>query len=128
MAARTAAANIHRRARARPKSAKTAINWAEIVILFILLSVLLFDNAAWRRPIIRRSIGLRGSSLPIRPGSAISANFIARLIKGCRGDGPCGLFRLGITEHFQRSNEHFSRKSALWARFSVAYRRAKCPS
>jgi hypothetical protein len=27
---------------------------------------------------------------------------------------------LGIAEHFQRSNEHFSRESALWARFSAA--------
>jgi hypothetical protein len=28
--------------------------------------------------------------LPIRPGSAISANFIARLIKGCRVDVRAG--------------------------------------
>jgi hypothetical protein len=124
MAARTEAANIHRTARPRPKSATTAINWAEIVILFVLH----FDNAAWRRQIIRRSIGLRGSSLPIRPGSAISANFIARLIKGCRVDAHAGCLISEIAKHFQRSNEHFSRESALWARFFCGNRRAKCPS
>jgi len=59
---------------------------------------------------IRRAIRMRGSSLPIRPGSAISANFIARLIKGCRGDVGCGYCVCEITEHFQRSNEHFSRE------------------
>jgi hypothetical protein len=32
------------------------------------------------------------SSLPIRPGSAISPNLIARLIKGCRGDVTAGCF------------------------------------
>jgi hypothetical protein len=31
-------------------------------------------------------IRLRGSSLPSRAGSAISPDFIARLIKGCRVD------------------------------------------
>jgi hypothetical protein len=77
---------------------------------------------------IRRAIRFRGSSLPIRPGSAISANFIARLIKGCRGDAHAGYFISEITEHFQRSNEHFSRESALWARFFCGNRRAKCPS
>jgi large subunit ribosomal protein L35 len=56
--------------------------------------------------------------LPIQPGSAISANFIARLIKGCRGDVGCGLFRKEITEHFQRSKRAFQpRKRPLGAFF-----------
>jgi hypothetical protein len=38
MAARTAAADIHRGARTRPKSAKAAIAWAEIVILSCLFT------------------------------------------------------------------------------------------
>jgi large subunit ribosomal protein L35 len=33
-----------------------------------------------------------GSSLPIRLSSVISPHLIARLIKGCRGDDPCGFF------------------------------------
>jgi hypothetical protein len=37
-------------------------------------------------------IRFRGSSLPIAAGSAISAAFIARLIKGCRVDVRAGLF------------------------------------
>jgi hypothetical protein len=65
-------------------------------------------------------IRFRGSSLPIARRSAISPPFIARLIKGCRGDVPAGCFVSEIIQHFQRSNEHFSRESALWARFSVA--------
>jgi len=36
-----------------------------------------------------------GSPLPIAGRSAISAAFIARLIKGCRGDDPCGQFSFG---------------------------------
>jgi hypothetical protein len=35
-----------------------------------------------------------GSSLPIRVGSAISAAFIARLIKGCRGDAYADYFSM----------------------------------
>jgi hypothetical protein len=50
--------------------------------------------------------------LPIGPGSAISPAFIARLIKGCRGDAHANYFLQEIIEHFQRSNEHFSRESA----------------
>jgi large subunit ribosomal protein L35 len=55
---------------------------------------------------------LLGSSLPITLCSAISAAFIARLIKGCRVDVRAGYFISEITKHFQRSNEHFSRGSA----------------
>jgi hypothetical protein len=61
-----------------------------------------------------------GSSLPIRRGSAISPAFIARLIKGCRGDAHAGYLISEITEHFQRSNEHFSRESAFGRVFSAA--------
>jgi large subunit ribosomal protein L35 len=50
--------------------------------------------------------------LPIRFCSAISPAFIARLIKGCRVDARAGFFVLEKPEHFQRSNEHFSRESA----------------
>jgi hypothetical protein len=49
---------------------------------------------------IRQSIGRRGSSLPKLLCSAISPTFIARLIKGCRGDA-CWLFPL-------RNNPAFS--------------------
>jgi hypothetical protein len=55
-------------------------------------------------------------------------NLIARLIKGCRVDARAGYCLSEITEHIQRSNEHFSRESALWARFFCGNRRAKCPS
>jgi large subunit ribosomal protein L35 len=51
--------------------------------------------------------------LPIGLASAISAAFIARLIKGCRGGVYAGCFISEIAEHFQRSNEHFSRPDAL---------------
>jgi hypothetical protein len=71
---------------------------------------------------------LDGSSLPIAPHSAISADFIARLIKGCRGDVPAGYLILEIAKHFQRSNEHFSRESASLGAFFCGNRRAKCPS
>jgi large subunit ribosomal protein L35 len=50
--------------------------------------------------------------LPIWRGSAISATFIARLIKGCRVDARADCFRQEYIEHFQRSNEHFSRHGA----------------
>jgi hypothetical protein len=66
--------------------AKKAMRRVDIVILFLL--------AGWRQ-VICRTIWFHGSSLPIRAHSAISPNFIARLIKGCRGDVPAGRFRLG---------------------------------
>jgi hypothetical protein len=88
------------------KWAKRATARAEIVI-FSLFSA----AAAWRQ-VIRRESRFRGSSLPISLGSAISATFIARLIKGCRVDVRAGCFISEITKHFQRSNEHFSRESA----------------
>jgi hypothetical protein len=69
-----------------------------------------------------------GSSLPIQPASAISPDFIARLIKGCRVDARAGCFDYEIIEHFQRSNEHLSRESAFLGAFFCGNRRAKCPS
>jgi hypothetical protein len=54
--------------------------------------------------------------------------FVARLIKGCRVDVHAGCFISEIAKHFQRSNEHFSRETPLWARLSFGHRRAKCPS
>jgi hypothetical protein len=39
--------------------------------------------------------------------------FIARLIKGCRVDVRAGCLISEITQHFQRSNEHFSRPDAF---------------
>jgi hypothetical protein len=86
-AARTAAATIHRKARARLKLAKKPTGWAEIVICF-----LFFYGAAARRQLMCQATRFHGSSLPIRLRSAISAAFIARLIKGCRGDDPAGCF------------------------------------
>jgi hypothetical protein len=66
------------------------------------------------RSAVRQRTRFRGSSLPIPPSSAISPAFIARLIKGCRGDGSsAGQFIRKKPEHFQRSNEHFSRPAAL---------------
>ena len=32
-----------------------------------------------------------------------------------------------ITKHFQRSNEHFSREGAPWARFSCGYKESQMP-
>jgi large subunit ribosomal protein L35 len=52
---------------------------------------LLRAGLGWRQ-IVRHNSWLDGSSLPICLGSAISAAFIARLIKGCRGDDPAGRF------------------------------------
>jgi hypothetical protein len=77
---------------------------------------------------IRRFIQFRGSSLPSRDSSAISATFIARLIKGCRGDVHAGLSHRRKPKHFQRSNEHFSRESAASGGCFHGNRRAKCPS
>ena len=80
IAARAATANIQRKARAGVKLADEVIGDGDIVIFLLVLAAL-----RWRS-LICRTIRLRGSSLPIRPGSAISADFIARLIKGCRVD------------------------------------------
>jgi hypothetical protein len=52
---------------------------------------LFFAVPLGREP-IRRTRQFDGSSLPIVLRSAISANFIARLIKGCRGNVPAGCF------------------------------------
>jgi len=85
-AARTAAANIQRKARMGLKSAKKAIGRADIVIFSCFLT------APLMAPVICQTIRFHGSSLPIWLCSAISANLIARLIKGCRGDVPAGYF------------------------------------
>jgi hypothetical protein len=86
-AAKTAAANIHRKACTRLTLATKAINRADIVIFS-----LLFDGTAGGGQWVCQAIQFHGSSLPIWLGSAISATFIARLIKGCRGDVPAGCF------------------------------------
>jgi large subunit ribosomal protein L35 len=65
--------------------------------------------------------------LPIRPGSAISATFIARLIKGCRGGVPAGCFACEIIKQFQRSNEHFSRPNALTGAFVLRQQESQMP-
>jgi hypothetical protein len=83
-APRTAAANIHLRAREGFKLAKKATDRAEIVIFPCFLL-----RRQWRQ-VIRRKSRFHGSSLPISLGSAISATFIARLIKGCRVDVRAG--------------------------------------
>jgi large subunit ribosomal protein L35 len=67
------------------------------------------------------------SSLPIWLGSAISATFIARLIKGCRVDARAGCFVYEIIEHFQRSNEHFSRPGALTGAFVLRQQESQMP-
>jgi hypothetical protein len=56
-----------------------------------------FDDAVTRHLTLRRRRRIAGSSLPKRPCSAISRNFIARLIKGCRGDGDAGFFAFART-------------------------------
>src|SRR5258708_36771588 len=88
-AARTAVVNIQDKARLGLRSAKSAIGRADILIFFPILA------AAKAREPMRRIKGFHGSSLPIWLGSAISANFIARLIKGCRVDARagCSVFR-----------------------------------
>jgi large subunit ribosomal protein L35 len=55
--------------------------------------------------------------LPTPRSSAISRAFAARLIKGCRGDVNADFLHTGLIEHYQRSNEHFSRESAPGAFF-----------
>jgi large subunit ribosomal protein L35 len=65
--------------------------------------------------------------LPIGPCSAISANFIARLIKGCRGDVRAGYFQTEITKHFQRSNEHFSRDRRPFGRVFLRQQESQMP-
>ena len=74
-----------------------------------------------------RTIWFRGSSLPIRPRSAISPNFIARLIKGCRVDVRASCLISEIAEHFQRSNEHFSRESAPLGAFFLRQQESQMP-
>jgi hypothetical protein len=114
-APRTAAANIPRQTRAVRKSAEKAIDRADVVMFPCFLA------APWWRQPICQTIRFYGSSLPIPLGSAISPAFIARLIKGCRGDAHAGCLTSEMTEHFQRSNEHFSRESAPLGRvFSAA--------
>jgi hypothetical protein len=66
-AARTAAADIHRKARMRLKSAKKAIGRADIVIFSRFLT------APLMAPVVCETIWFHGSSLPIWFGSAISA-------------------------------------------------------
>ncbi|MCW5704483.1 MAG: hypothetical protein AB7I42_19210 [Bradyrhizobium sp.] len=61
-----------------------------------------------------------GSSLQIGISSAISPTFIARLIKGCRGDVSVQGLPFVKPEHFQRSNEHFSRPTPLAGGFALA--------
>jgi hypothetical protein len=46
---------------------------------------------------LRRRRRFAGSSLPKGRCSAISATFIARLDKGCRGDGHAGFFAIAKT-------------------------------
>jgi large subunit ribosomal protein L35 len=69
----------------------------------------------------------RVSALPIRPASVISAAFIARLIKGCRGDAHADCCDTGIVEHFQRSNEQFSRPAAFTGGFALRQQESQMP-
>src|SRR5882757_5610573 len=81
----------------------------------------------WRRHAICRISRSHGSSLPITLCSAISATFIARLIKGCRVDVRAGRFISEITKHFQRSNEHFSRPDAFTGAFVLRQQESQMP-
>src|SRR3981189_3052763 len=65
--------------------------------------------------------------LPIWLCSAISPSFIARLIKGCRVDVRAGCFISEIIQHFQRSNEHFSRPDALTGAFVLRQQESQMP-
>jgi hypothetical protein len=85
-AATTAAAEIHRRARMAVEFAESATDRDEVVI-FPSLGL----SRWWRRGVCR-TIRFHGSALPSGLSSVISANFIARLIKGCRGDARAGRF------------------------------------
>src|ERR1700692_787645 len=76
---------------------------------------------------MRRPFRLQGSSLPITLCSAISATFIARLIKGCRVDDRAGRFISEIAKHFQRSNEHFSRPNAFTGAFVLRQQESQMP-
>jgi len=70
-----------------------------------------------------------GSPLPIAGRSAISAAFIARLIKGCRGDDPCGHFPFGKNlSTVNALTSILAVLAALAGGFVAAFRRAKCPS
>jgi hypothetical protein len=72
-------------------SAKRAGNRAEIVIF----SLIRWVKTTFR--LSRESKTYAGSSLPISSSSAISAAFIARLIKGCRGGAHAGYLISEIT-------------------------------
>jgi large subunit ribosomal protein L35 len=76
---------------------------------------------------ICRAIRFHGSALPSGPTSGISRNFIARLIKGCRGDVCADCFISEIVEHFQRSNEHFSRQDAFTGVFVLRQQESQMP-
>jgi large subunit ribosomal protein L35 len=65
--------------------------------------------------------------LPIRRHSAISPTFIARLIKGCRVDVRAGCLISETIEHFQRSNEHFSRPGAFAGAFVLRQQESQMP-
>jgi large subunit ribosomal protein L35 len=53
--------------------------------------------------------------LPIRPFSAISPAFIARLIKGCRGDVCADLVPIGNKSSiFNALTSNFGRQGAFW--------------
>jgi large subunit ribosomal protein L35 len=54
-------------------------------------------------------------------------NLIARLIKGCRVDARAGCSVLRNDEHFQRSNEHFSRPDALTGAFVLRQQESQMP-
>src|SRR3981081_2898910 len=54
-------------------------------------------------------------------------NLIARLIKGCRVDVRAGCVIFEITEHFQRSNEHFSRPNAFTGAFFLRQQESQMP-
>jgi hypothetical protein len=66
-------------------------------------------------------------ALPIAPFSAISPAFVARLIKGCRGDGRADPFN---SEKSSTINALTSISVAMAppGRFFCGNRRAKCPS
>ena len=80
-AASTAVADKGRTIRTRRKSAKKPDEGAEIVMVFLLGA-----EPPGGLELVRPAKPIDGSSLPIFLGSAISAAFIARLIKGCRVD------------------------------------------
>src|ERR1700676_2912943 len=106
MAMRTAAANIHCKARMRAKSAQKAIDRAETVILSCFLMKPLAGVGMIRRGhMVTRFI-------VANPGWFCHKRQLHRPAdQGCRGDVGCGLFQWETTEHFQRSNEHLAAKA-----------------